>query len=252
MRILVTLGGTSESIDQVREITNQSTGQLGTLIVEQFLAQGAIVDAIVTKHAQRPAASPNLFLHPIHDTQDLVHTLKQLVTTIPYDAVIHSMAVSDFTPQATLSQEQLLIAMNTWLTTHPNEPFTAEWFHTLPATAAKKISSATDHLTVILEKTPKVIQQIKHYQPETLLVGFKLLVAVPKEELLTVAQNALVTNQADFVLANDLSQIKQNKQHIGYLIDKTGVRAQATTKEEIAIMIKETLWPILQERRNPQ
>jgi len=54
MRILVTLGGTSESIDQVREITNQSTGQLGTFIAEQFLAQGAVVDAVVTKYAKHP------------------------------------------------------------------------------------------------------------------------------------------------------------------------------------------------------
>lgn len=249
MRILVTLGGTSESIDQVREITNQSTGQLGTFIAEQFLAQGAVVDAVVTKYAKHTKMHPNLSLHLIHDTQDLTHTLNHLLQLHPYDAVIHSMAVSDFTPKVTLSEAQLLAAMNAWLIEHPNEPFCADWFHTLHVQTENKISSATDHLTVILEKTPKVIQMIKQLQPDTLLVGFKLLVGVSKEELLTVAASALVKNQADFVLANDLSDINQ-KQHIGYLLNQDGIVAKATQKPAIAQMICNTLVPILNERRS--
>ncbi|MGZ7242311.1 phosphopantothenoylcysteine decarboxylase domain-containing protein, partial [Streptococcus pyogenes] len=37
MKILITSGGTRESIDQVRSITNHSTGQLGKQIAERFL-----------------------------------------------------------------------------------------------------------------------------------------------------------------------------------------------------------------------
>lgn len=36
MRVLITAGGTSEKIDNVRSITNHSTGRLGCLIAEKF------------------------------------------------------------------------------------------------------------------------------------------------------------------------------------------------------------------------
>ncbi|EOT47168.1 MULTISPECIES: phosphopantothenate--cysteine ligase [Enterococcus] len=248
MRILVTLGGTSERIDQVREITNQSTGTLGCLIVAEWLAQQATVDAIVTTHAKKPAPHEQLSVYPIHDTADLVTTMTTLLTTHTYDAVIHSMAVSDFTPSASLSQAQLLEALNQWHYTHPNEDFTAQWFDTLPHPVENKLSSATDHLTVILKKTPKVIQLIKQYQPTTLLVGFKLLVQVEQDELIAVAKKAQQTNQADFVLANDLSQITAST-HVGYLVNEQGILAQANTKAEIAHVIVCTLVPIIKRKK---
>lgn len=40
--------------------------------------------------------------------------------------------------------------------------------------------------------------------------GFKLLVGVEKSELLSVAREKLLTNHADFILANDLENIHGN------------------------------------------
>lgn len=244
MRVLVTLGGTSERIDQVRSITNHSSGKLGNDVIQQLIEQQIQVDAIVTTSAIQPAVHPNVTIHSIDDTQALLTTLTNLMTHFTYDAVIHSMAVSDFTPTLSDSEEQFLTKLNTWIQQNPGKLMNATDFKIfLQPTNQKqatKLSSATDHLVLLLEKTPKVIQKIKQLQPNTLLVGFKLLVDVPQAELFSVAKATLLKSDADFVLANDLTAIDET-QHIGYLLNREGLVAQATTKTAIAKMIVEQL-----------
>ncbi|WP_207941309.1 phosphopantothenate-cysteine ligase [Enterococcus sp. DIV2402] len=240
MRILITAGGTSEKIDEVRSITNHSTGKLGSLIAASFLKHNVTIDYVTTAHALRPQ-SDNVTVYEIGDTQALADQLQKLLQQHTYDAVIHSMAVSDFTPEKSLSQEEFLTKINQFI--ENKQPITAADLTQLTevTTRETKISSNTDQLFLILKKTPKVIQQIKQLQPNTILVGFKLLVDVEKEELLAVAQKSLMTNQADFVLANDLTSIHHG-QHTGYLINKEGtITGEATNKEEIAQLIVKTL-----------
>ena len=105
---------------------------------------------------------------------------------------------------------------------------------------AGKVSSNTDHLFLVLKKTPKVIQTIKALQPTTLLVGFKLLVDVAENELFAVARKSLLASQADYVLANDLTQISGN-QHVGHLLTQEGQIGTGRTKAEIATLIVDTL-----------
>lgn len=241
MRVLITAGGTSEKIDDVRSITNHSTGKLGSLIAEAFLTHDVTIDYVTTATALRPA-SDKVNIHEIAGTQELADTLQNLLQQQLYDAVIHSMAVSDFTPEKSLSQEDFLTKINQLITRQ--QPLTAEDLTVLTEdTTAKenKISSNTDHLFLILKKTPKVIQQIKQLQPATILVGFKLLVDVSKEELVDVARHSLIKNQADYVLANDLTSIHHG-QHVGYFINKEGtIIGEATSKEALAQLIVKTL-----------
>ena len=79
MKLLITSGGTSEKIDQVRSITNHSTGRLGALIAESFLTQGDQVTLITTQSAVKPAAHPNLTIQIIENVQDLLETMQSLV-----------------------------------------------------------------------------------------------------------------------------------------------------------------------------
>lgn len=247
MRILITAGGTAEKIDQVRSITNHSSGSLGVQLAKAALAKGNLtVDYIVAKGAMLPPKDPRITLHPIENTADLQKTMRQLLEKQTYLAVIHAMAVSDFTPAVSLSQESFIQGMNTWLQQKTDSQFTEAELAKLLAILeaqqedATKISSKTEHLFMVLKQTPKVISQIKELQPDTLLVGFKLLVDVAEEELLAVAQKALVKNQADYVLANDLTSINAG-QHHGYLLDAKGVVAKANTKKAIAHLILDTI-----------
>lgn len=244
MRVLITAGGTAEKIDQVRSITNHSTGRLGSLIAQAFLQKKAKVDYVTTAAAKKPQTSDLLTTYEISGTRDLADTLSHLLEDHAYDAVIHSMAVSDFTPAQSFSQEAFLSAIN-GLFQAKKAPLDKKDLAKLTVETKdheKKISSGTEQLYLILEKTPKVIQLIKKLQPETILVGFKLLVDVPTEKLIQTAYQALQKNQADFVLANDLSQINA-WQHIGYLIDRQGqIAGQAESKAEIAQLIVQTIY----------
>lgn len=232
MRILITSGGTSEKIDDVRAITNHSSGKLGKAIAESFAKDDVVIDMITTRHAVKPEGK---LIHPylIESTVDLERTLKELMTENTYDAVIHSMAVSDFTPESSVTLEDLESA----IATQPADLPKALVDITNERTE-KKISSDTDHLVVVLKKNPKIISLIKKLQPQTILVGFKLLVDVPMIELLNVAKASLEKNQADFILANDLAEIRGEKHH-GYLINKQQKVKEAHTKTEIAELIKE-------------
>ena len=104
-------------------------------------------------------------------------------------------------------------------------------YHTLDNSS--KLSSSEDNLVVVLKQTPKIIGMIKELSPETKLVGFKLLENVTKEHLLGVARKLMEKNNCDFVVANDLKDIK-NGNHKAFLISKDGKEIEMNGKEEIA------------------
>lgn len=239
-KILITAGGTAEKIDQVRSITNHSTGKLGCVIATQALKNNIQVDYLTTKNALKPKEQLGLTLFFIEDTLDLKNQLTALLEKNTYDAVIHSMAVSDFTPTNSYSIEAFTEKLNQLIETN-RPPLTtnqlAQLAESLSETTESKISSKTDYLFLAMKKNPKVIQLIKQIQPDTILVSFKLLVDVTQDELFKVATESMLKNNGDFVLANDLQSITAN-QHIGYLLNKKGeLVGQASTKEAIASLI---------------
>ena len=96
MKILITSGGTTEKIDAVRGITNHSTGYLGKEIAELFLAKGHHVTLVTTKTAVKPEPKENLKITEITNVESLLKKMEPLVKE--HDVLIHSMAVSDYTP----------------------------------------------------------------------------------------------------------------------------------------------------------
>ena len=220
MNILITSGGTSEKIDRVRSITNHSTGRLGKIIAETFLDKGDQVTLVTTPNAVSPATHTNLTIVQIEIVAELLESLKPLVHT--HDVLIHAMAVSDYTPVYMTGLEA--VAASPDMTEFLNK-----------TNSESKISSQDDVQVLFLKKTPKVISLIKKWNPAIRLIGFKLLVNVTKEELLKTARDSLIKNQAEIIVANDLTEIS-NHGHRAYLVGKDTV-TQAQSKEEIAQLL---------------
>lgn len=227
MKILITSGGTSEKIDKVRSITNHSTGQLGKVIAEYYLAKSHDVTLVTTKHAVKPEHHNNLKIHFISNVASLIETLEPLVRT--HDVIIHSMAVSDYTPvyMTDLTEIDQMSSVTELLEKHNLEG---------------KISSVSEHQVLLLKKTPKVISLIKKWNPNIRLIGFKLLVDVTTEHLISIAKESLIKNHADMIVANDLTQISDND-HVAYLVEQDTI-TQVLTKQEIA----KTLYERIQEK----
>lgn len=224
MKIIITSGGTSEVIDQVRAITNHATGTLGKIIAEQALARGHEVTLVTTKQAVKPTFHPHLTIVEITNVESLKETLEPLVKT--HQVLIHSMAVSDYTPVYMTGLDEV----------RETEDITSLLEKKNTET---KISSKADYQVLFLKKTPKVISHVKQWNPGIQLIGFKLLVDVPKEELFAVARDSIQHNKADYILANDLVDITADK-HLGYLVSQTEA-IPAETKQDIAQLILNTV-----------
>ena len=224
MKILVTSGGTSEAIDRVRSITNHSTGRLGLVITEALIKAGHEVCLITTSQAVKPASHPNLKIIEIKNTLDLLEEMRNLVKD--YQVLIHSMAVSDYTPvyMTSIDEVQASQDLSEFLTKHNTET---------------KISSKEEAQILFLKKNPKIISLVKEWNPKIHLIGFKLLVDVSQEHLIQIARESLEKNQANLIVANDLTQISSD-QHKAYLVEKNSFQT-AMSKHEIADLLLEKI-----------
>ena len=205
MKIVITAGGTSERIDDVRTITNSSTGSLGFAIGTAFAAEEKI-EKIYYLHGKRAVWPEDEKVVPIEigGVMDLKDNLTKVLTEDKIDAVIHAMAVSDYMVHQVTTLDKL---MGTEDPEHAQD------------LSGNKISSDIDDLIIHMKRSPKVISGIKAASPDTTLVGFKLLSGVPHEELIDVGYRLLQKNDCDFVMANDLQEIGKDF-HKGYLIHR--------------------------------
>ena len=226
MKIVITVGGTSERIDDVRTITNSSTGSLGFAIGKAFIQkmeETGEIEKIFYLHGKKAVYPEHENVIPIEigGVMDLQENLTRVLTEEKIDAVIHAMAVSDYMVHRVTTLDKL---MGTEDPEHAQD------------LSGNKISSDIDDLIIHMKRSPKVISIIKPTSPETILVGFKLLSGVPHEELIDVGYRLLQKNGCDFVMANDLREIGKDF-HKGYLIHKDKTYDCMNTNEEIADMI---------------
>lgn len=250
LRVLVTAGGTREEIDTVRSITNHATGRLGSLIADAFAGKGAQVTYLCSETAAQPSV-PVHQVKVIQNVSQLSQTLDELLQEQTFDCVVHSMAVSDFTPQGITSISEIAHAVGEALAgqTLDKEEITRRVEQVIQQEckppADKKISSGGADTMLLLGQTPKVIAGIKEHQPQTLLVGFKLLSGANEEQLVQASSDLIQKNHCDLVLGNDLSEITRLS-HKAFLMDESGIIGRATTKHEIANMITDCVYQKLE------
>ena len=175
MKLLITSGATREPIDDVRFLSNLSTGKTGAALAGFFLEAGHAVSLL---HGEGAVTPPPAELHceAFSSASDLRSRLQRHLTTGNYDAIIMTAAISDF---------------------RPAQP------------VAGKISSEQNELTLQLVRNEKILPQLKQFSPRSLtVVGFKLTVAADDS-----ARRAAVTEQfaaggVDVVVHNDLAELK--------------------------------------------
>lgn len=215
MKVVITAGGTSEKIDNVRKITNSSTGKLGLCIANEFLK--TVEEVEITYICSKETFCPNddrVKIKRIIGVDDLEREVRNVLENNDIDVFIHSMAVSDYKVDYVSTLEKL----------RNNEEFTM---------TDNKISSSLSDLVIVLKPTKKIISIIKDISPNTYLVGFKLLDNVTKDKLIEVATNLMIKNKCNLVVANDLENIR-NGRHIGYIIDEENNVIVAEGKDDIA------------------
>jgi phosphopantothenate-cysteine ligase len=211
MNVIVAGGGTIAPIDDVRHITNVSTGRFAAAITEACLGRGCSVWHIHTPGALVPfhrlasfaldtpepaaeharletlrgrwrAVRDRLSLNPLAlgTVADYANTLRGILESRSIDVVFLPIAVSDYEP----------------------EP------------KPGKISSDHESITISCGRAPKVIRSVRDWSPEAYLVGFKLLSNASRAQLLESAAESGRRNRLDLVVANDLRSVRSGRHEV--------------------------------------
>ena len=231
--ILITAGGTSEPIDEIRAITNKSTGRLGSAIAHEFSLREDVgrIFYVHGKGAVLPEDEKIEFVLA-RSTQDVLDAMTEILKNNSIDIIIHSMAISDYTTASFTTLEDFLGLLAY------NESETVEEVAELLEKEDlrknyTKLPSSIDKPLLMLKRTPKVLSKLRELAPGAAIVGFKLLDHVSHEELMEVAANQIRKNDTDFCLANDYETVV-SPVHVGFLLDRNGREIRFDGKEAIA------------------
>lgn len=252
-KIIITGGPTNEYIDEVMKITNMSTGSLSTYLGGLFIEAGFKVCLILNNsvNAERVMAADNaienLTIVRVETTDEMLSALEAESKNGHADAVIHAAAVGDYKGDYTFLLEDL--AAYLWKEFEAGNIKSADDVLKMMENASayqidnsSKISSYQKNLTVKLGLTPKIISRLREWYPDTLLIGCKLLENVSKEELYSVATCLANKNDMDYILANDLADLR-NGDATRHLVTKdgfTGTRLE-TPDEIFDFIVKKTI-----------
>lgn len=184
IKVLVTAGGTQEPIDNVRVISNLSSGRTGVLLAETLSELGMEVTLLRAQGAVPSEAIRHQ--QTFTSFADLDRKIHDLLRIEPFTHVIHAAAVSDYSvANIEVAGEKL----------NPGE--------------IRKISSEADSMIIHLQRNPKIISRLKQYSQnkEIKIIGFKLTSQVSPDEERQAVQKLFENSTADYVVHNDLRDI---------------------------------------------
>lgn len=230
-RVLITGGPTNEYIDEVMKITNMSTGSLSVTLGEYFMTNGDFICLILNNNVNVDK------LYALNDLQEKlkivwVETTDEMLKALEeesknqFDVLIHASAVGDYKAAFSFLMEDLAEELFAESIKTGGFESAADILNIITDPKCKlddssKISSYQNNLTVKLGLTPKIIARLREWYPNAKLIGCKLLENVPKEELFEVASKLCKKNNMDYILANDLADLR-NGQPARYLVNKEG------------------------------
>lgn len=187
LKVLVTSGPTLEPLDDVRVITNRSSGKMGCEIAKAAMEEGAEVTLIYGFGRVPPPSGAQLVR--IETSKDMRRALEEELER-GYDLIFFTSAVTDF------------------------KPGRAE---------RGKVSSRVGKWVLKLIAVEKLVDYVKKLSPKSFLVAFKAEYGVSDDELIERAYRKMVEASADLIVANDVGRRGAgmgSDEVYGFLIDE--------------------------------
>jgi phosphopantothenoylcysteine decarboxylase/phosphopantothenate--cysteine ligase len=179
-RCLIIGGPTIEPIDDVRVITNRSSGITAVELAKNAFFRGADVE-LWFGSAKEPS--------PVYITTLNFDSINDIISLLEnrdikaFDIIVLCAALSDY----------------------------------LPMKVKGKISSEKEKIEIQLFKAPKIISRLRSLAPSSKIVGFKL--EYKKEKINKSCFELLKKNNLDFVIGNTVQSIESDKTEI-WIVDK--------------------------------
>ncbi|MBI4880730.1 MAG: hypothetical protein HY812_13890 [Planctomycetes bacterium] len=200
MRVLVTSGPSREPIDEVRYVSNVSSGKLGLAVAQAFARAGHAVVLLRGRGSAAPEAGAGVAAIEFSSALSLLEAARRVLTGADApDLLIHAAAVADYAP----------------------EP------------AAGKLKSSALELVVRMKPTPKVVDEIRRLRPDLPIILFKLEARVSRGELHRRALESARRVGAAAVVANLLEEVTEGR-HRADLLRGDGSLERLDGREAIA------------------
>jgi phosphopantothenoylcysteine synthetase/decarboxylase len=177
MKVIVTCGPSYEPVDEVRRITNFSTGELGVLLSTAFAGAGfetICLRGVAATHAATPAGAS---VRPFTTNDDLAEQLRALGEAGDVAGVFHAAALCDYRVRRIDDA-------------HGQE------------VSGAKIASRSGALTIQLEPATKLIAHLREWFPSSLLVGWKYELDGAPAEAIGKAHRQVIENRTDACIVN--------------------------------------------------
>ncbi len=208
-RILIAAGPTIEQIDPIRAITNQSSGKTGVSLASELISAGAKVTFVYGQGSEKPPKGAKII--NVTSSKEMHMAIKSELKK-KMDIVIMAAAVADYIP---INQRK------------------------------NKMKSSESVMNIKLKKSPKIIDQIKKYQKDVFLVGFKAETNLTQSQLIRSAKRKLKESSADMIIANDIGSFryKKNPRNNQVIIvdSTTNFVSSWTNKEKISRIIRKQI-----------
>ncbi|ELZ00134.1 bifunctional phosphopantothenoylcysteine decarboxylase/phosphopantothenate--cysteine ligase CoaBC [Natrialba asiatica] len=166
--VVVTSGATTEAIDPVRVLTNRSSGKMGRAVAAACYVRGADVTLV-----HDGESVPYADVRSVESATEMLETARDVCaggSGATADALVSAAAIGDYTVE----------------------------------TSPEKIRSGQD-LTLDLEPTPKLIDELREAFPDLPIVGFKTETSGDDAKMVDRAREMLARAELAFVVANDAS-----------------------------------------------
>lgn len=177
MKVIVTCGPASEPIDEVRRITNFSTGKLGVLLSTELVRSGHEVFCFKGYGAVYPSPESECHVAQFTTNDDLLHLLTQTAAANEIGAVFHAAALCDYKVGAVRDDQG-----------RPCD--------------SPKIASRAGALTLTLVQSTKVISRLREIFPGSVIVGWKYELAGTRIDAMIKASRQLAENETDMCVLN--------------------------------------------------
>jgi phosphopantothenoylcysteine decarboxylase/phosphopantothenate--cysteine ligase len=180
MKCIITAGPTYEPLDEVRRLTNFSTGRLGSELATFLSGEGHEVILLIGQQATWRGERKAKVVESFSTTADLkARLLKHASSEI--GAVFHAAAVSDF-------------------------GFGKLWHRTKTGTLEEvkgaKIPTSMGGLLAELVATPKIIEELRSCYPNAWLIGWKYEMDGGQTDVINKAIQQISANGTDACVTN--------------------------------------------------
>jgi len=177
MKVVITCGPSFEPVDEVRRLTNHSTGQTGAVLANRLARSGADVTCFRGAGATDPTPMESAKVVAFTTNDDLRAKLRAMAGREGVAAVFHAAALCDY-------RVGRITSATGWVT------------------GGAKIPSNAGGLTLQLEPATKLLPELRQLFPKAKIVGWKYELSGSRDEAVAKGLQQIKQGHADACVVN--------------------------------------------------